>query len=140
MPATRYAQKSAFWAKEAGIEPHLTTVIPVHSKIIATTCHAPVALIEAKYPNSRPFLKEKKLTAFSNAEEAKENMDKVSFNIGALASRLLSLVFMKIVHARSWSRFCSSHDCKKWVPPLRRRRSPWRPRQVRSDSPVQARQ
>jgi putative intracellular protease/amidase len=40
-----------------------------HQKPIAFVCHAPAALIHAKAKNGEPLIKEKQVTAFSNAEE-----------------------------------------------------------------------
>ena len=35
-----------------------------------TVCHAPAVLLKAKDPNGRPLLEGKKVTGFSNSEEA----------------------------------------------------------------------
>ena len=39
-------------------------------KYVAAVCHAPAVLLKAKDPNGRPLLKGKKVTGFSNSEEA----------------------------------------------------------------------
>ena len=39
-------------------------------KPVATVCHAPAVLLNAKAPNGEPLVKAKKLTGFSNSEEA----------------------------------------------------------------------
>jgi len=39
-------------------------------KYVAAVCHAPAVLLKAKDPNGRPLLEGKKVTGFSNSEEA----------------------------------------------------------------------
>jgi putative intracellular protease/amidase len=46
-------------------------------KPVATVCHAPAVLLKAKAPNHTPLLKGKKVTGFSNDEEAAVGLTKV---------------------------------------------------------------
>lgn len=46
-------------------------------KPVATVCHAPAVLLKAKAPNRDPLLKGKKVTGFSNDEEAAVGLTKV---------------------------------------------------------------
>ena len=46
-------------------------------KPVATVCHAPAVLLKAKAPNGDPLLKGKKVSGFSNDEEAAVGLTKV---------------------------------------------------------------
>lgn len=47
------------------------------NKPVATVCHAPAVLLNAKTPNGEPLVKGKKVTGFSNDEEAAVGLTKV---------------------------------------------------------------
>ena len=48
-----------------------------HQKPIAFVCHAPAALVQVKTENGEPLVKGKKVTGFSNTEEAAVDLTKI---------------------------------------------------------------